>query len=262
MKRHIHRSFFYASLFSMPLVSQINMPKAGVVRYRSGAIHPVYGLGSSWVVRSPFVRSSVAAAFSDSFGLVADGASLSLLKDDFSPVAKTSCLDLRPVLGIGDNAESAVAWLPSANALVTFNGKAFVTTATDGLEPGATVTAVGKTGESVRLLLTQANGSVSVAELSLKTGQLKSMGEIAEARGSAAFHLSYICSVYDGKLHLTSADGNGTLEFPLNASAVTFDQSSTASLHITSPGDSRNWIVYAENGHPALAELPAPAGTP
>lgn len=260
MKFYLPVSIVSLCTASMPLLSQINTPKAGVVRYRSGAVHPVFGLGSSWVVRSPFVRSAVAVAFSDQFGLIADGASLSLLKEDFSPLAKISCVESHPVLGIGDSADTAVAWLPSRNSVITFDGRTFISTPISGLEPGAQVTSVLKNGNEVRLLQMRPDGSVFTTEISLTTSQVTTSKEIGEARGPAAFHLGYICSVYENKLHLTSFDGNGTLDFPLDAKTPAFEQASSKSLHITSPGDNRNWIVYAENGHIALAELPAPAG--
>ena len=240
MKFYLPVSVVSLCTAAMPLLSQINTPKAGVVRYRSGSVHPVYGLGSSWVVRSPFVRSAVAVAFSDRFGLVSDGASLSLLKDDFSSLAKISCVESHPVLGIGDADDSAIAWLPSRNAAVAFDGKTFVSTTISGLEPAAIVTAVAKRGDTVRLLQTRSDGSVFLTEFSLSTGQAGNAKEIPEAHGRSAFHLDYVCSVYQSKLHLVSLDTGATLEFPLDASAAAFEQASSKSLHITSPGDNRN----------------------
>lgn len=262
MKFYLPASIVSLCIAPMPLASQVNAPKAGVVRYRSGSVHPVYGLGSSWVVRAPFVRSAVAAAFSDRFGLVSDGASLSLLKEDFSPLARTSCVESNPVLGISDTSDSAVAWLPSRAVLIAFDGKNFTSIPVIGLEPGVAITAIAKSGSVVRLLETRPDLTVAVVEVALPTGQVSASREIIEARGRAALHGNYVCSVYESKLHLSPLDNAPALEFPLEGADVSFEQASSKSLHITSPAGNRNWIAYSENGHIALAELPAPAGMP
>ena len=252
------------SVASLPLPAQVRSPKAGIVRYRTGALHPLFGLGSSYIVGPPYGESAVAAAFSDRFGLVADGVTLSLVEArenyDLAQLASISCAELKPILGIEDSADSAVAWLPSESLLLVSNGHAFRKLLVSGLEPGTTVTSVSKSGpSSVRLLLARTDNTVIEAQVSLATGQVSDW-RIVDAHGQVAVQSGYYFSVSGGKLHGSPMDSRNTpLDFPLNITEAAFEQASSKSLHISSPAGDRNWIVYQENGRVAVAELPLPA---
>ena len=248
---------------TVPLCAQVRAPKAGIVRYRTGALHPLFGLGSSYIVGPAYSKSAVAAAFSDGFGLIADGVTLSLVdasgKAELAPLARIPCAEAAPILGIEDSADSAVAWLPSESALVVFIGHSFGRIPLFGLEPGSIVTSVSKLGpSSARLLLVRTDNTVIEAHVSLATGQVSDC-RIVDAHGRAAVQSGYSFSVFDDKLHVSTLDSsNAPLDFPLNVTGAAFEQASSKSLHISSPAGDRNWIVYRENDRLAVAELPLP----
>ena len=248
------------AMFIAALPGQVRAPKAGVVRYRTGDVHPVFGLGSSYFVGPSYRGSAVAAAFSDRFGLVADGTFLTLAGDNLSQLARIPCVEAKPVLGIGDAADSAIAFLPSENVLQSFDGKSFVRVPVLGLEPGVTVTFVSKLDTaSVRLLAARNDRTVFEAVASIETGQVSDYKAI-DAHGTAAAQFGYYLSVYDGKLHLAPIDSSSIpQEFAFGYGPVTFEQSSSKSLHIASDGGEHDWIIYKSQGHVTVAELPIPA---
>ena len=255
-------SFLTLSLAVFPaaLPGQVRAPKAGVVRYRTGDIHPVFGLGSNYMVGPAYSGSAVAAAFSDRFGLVADGAFLTLASDDLSQLARIPCVETKPVLGIGDTPNSAVAFMPSENAFQSFDGKSFVRVPVLGMEPGVTVTFVSKLdAASVLLLAARTDGTVFEAVASIETGQVSDYKAV-DAHGTVAAQFGYYLSFYGGKLHLSPINaGSVPQEFALSEETVTFEQSSSKSLHVASTAGDRDWIVYKSQGHVTVAELPVPA---
>ena len=111
---------------ALPLSAELQTPTAGVVRYRSGDVHPLYGLGSTYVAGPLYAAGVVALASSDHLLLYSNGKAISLADEKFSPVASIACTEQRPVLGVGETVQSSVAYLPSEAAVLSFDGQEFI----------------------------------------------------------------------------------------------------------------------------------------
>lgn len=239
--------------------SQLSAPRVGVVRYASGNVYLLYGLPGSYVIGPCVLDHTDALSFSERGGLAARQGSLVLLHPDFSTAATVETGESNPVPGINGDLTTAIAWLPSAQKLVHWNGQAFVSVSVPGLSSEGNVSFVSKRdNKTAVLLLHSAEGSVSEASVSLETGQVISVTTIAGAHGPSYQHQSFLIYATDHKLAITTPTNGSLKKFSLAADDLEFEQASSDCFHLRSKTTQRNWLLHFHNSDFELAELPAP----
>ncbi len=199
-------------------------------------------------------------SFSGRGGLVARKGSLALLRSDFSAAGIFETGESNPLLGMDGDLTTAIAWLPSTQKLVHWNGQAFASVSVpDLLQEGAVSFVSKRDNKTAVLLLYSPDGFVSEASVSLETGQVTSVTSVAGAHGPSFRHQSFVLYWDNHDLAITTTANGNTKKFPLAAEDVRMEQVSSDCLHLRSLTAQRDWLLHFRNGDFDLAELPMPS---
>ena len=236
---------------------QLSSPRVGVVRYPDGGVYLLYGLPGNYVLGPRMLDGADAASFSERCGIVARKGSLALLGPDLSLVGTFEAGERAPLLGIDSDPATAIAWLPTAQKLVHWNGQSFASVSVPDLSQEGEVSFVSKRdSQTASLLLHSPSGSVSEASVSLQTGQILSVATTAGVQGSSFRYRSFVIFSNGRDVVIaTPSDGN-TRRFPLGTDDLKIERASSDCLHISSPTTRRNWLLHFRNNDIDLAELP------
>lgn len=246
---------FIASAAVLPLEAQLSAPQAGNVRYANGSVHAVYGFDANFIIGPSWAKAS-AAAFSKQGGILASSSEIELLRSDGSIAGIYASSEPHPLLDVGENLKTAIAWLPASNTLLWWSGSGFQATQLAGTLPG-TATSIESNGVTATLLVSGPTGTVLRVKLALATGDITSTGEIPGARGPAFAQNGYIVFRNNEGLAIEQANGDiRTLPFPAPDFAI--ERMSSDWLHIHSAGMHQDWALHLTRTICKLSRLPEP----
>jgi hypothetical protein len=232
----------------------------GVVRYANGGVYLLYGLPGSYVTGPRVLDGTEEVSFSERGGLVARKGLLTLLRSDFSTAGTLDTGESNPLLGMGGDLTTAIAWLPSAQKLVHWNGQTFVSVSAPDLSREGEASFVSKRdGKTASLLLHSPDGPVSEVSVSLETGQVLSVAAIAGAHGQSFRHQSFVLFLDNRDLVMTMPANGNTKRLPLAAGDLKFAAVASDCLHLRSLTAQRDWLLHFRGGDIELTELPPPA---
>jgi hypothetical protein len=239
--------------------NQLGAPRVGVVRYANGVVYLLYGLPGSYVTGPRVLDGADEVSFSERGGLVARKGSLTLLRSDLSTAGTFDAGEINPLLGMSGDLTTAIAWLPSAQKLVHWNGQAFVSVSAPDLAREGNVSFVSKRdSKTASLLLHSPDGFVSEAFVSLEAGQVLSVTAIAGAHGPSFRHKSFVLFLDNRDLVITTPVNGATKRFPLAAEDLRFAEAASDCLHLRSSKAQRDWLIHFHGGGLELTELPTP----
>jgi hypothetical protein len=246
--------FFFALTFAIAACAQLSAPGIGNVRYSDGSVRAVYGIDANLVI-GPELLSASAASFSAAGGLIANDQKIILLSPGGIPVAEYPAAERNPLLDIGATPETAIAYLPSSQSLVWWNGQTFQQTSLAGALPGVPVS-IQSDGTLAVLYLCLSDENIARASVSLANGEIRSWEPVPGARGFAFAQAGFLLSNSGGLLVVESPSGNvETLKIP--ASGLVIERMSAAWLHLFSPATAGNWVLHLSTSVCRLSLLPA-----
>lgn len=239
------------------LHAQVSAPKLGVVRYADGTVRSIYGIEANFIVGKQMLPIADAVSFSDFGGLVAANGRIELVGVRGALVAQYNAHERNPLLNIDQDLTTAIAYLPSREALLHWNGKSLVLTQLSRGSFQGTVTSVQTMGaHEAKLLATTRDGNVSELTLSLDTGQLTSVKFLPGIEGPAFLHHAFV--LFRGKhgLEVEAPDG-GRRTVALAPKDLAIDRMSSDWLHLSSPATRQDWALQLNGSTLQLSELPA-----
>lgn len=258
MKLRIVFSFALPLCLAGGLFAEVNAPKLGIARYADRTAYSIYGLESNLLVNAQLLSSADTLSFSDSGGLVAIGGRIQLMTLDGAPVGEYESTEAAPVLNIDGALTTAIAWLPSLERLVYWNGSAFVVTQLVNPDMPGKVSSVQASGTTAaKLLANDQHGNVFAISVSLETGQVLSVDLLPGVKGPAFQQYSFVVSHDANGLHVTGANGV-VRTLPLTAPDLTFERMSSDWLHLASATTGQDWALHLSPGTLHLSQLPAP----
>ena len=241
------------------LHAQVSAPELGVVRYGGNSVRPIYGVEANLVVGKQMLASADAASFSDFGGLVAVRGHVQLVSRGGLVIGDYYAHEPKPLLDVEGALTTAIAYLPSRDALLHWNGKTFVLTRLETGSFSGTVTSVQMRGaHAARLLATTARGNVSEITISLDNGELTSVKFLPGIRGPAFLQQDFVLFHDKQGLAVEAPNGNRrTLAFP--SKEFTVERMSSDRLHLASPSTQQSWVVHLNSRVFEMSEMPTPA---
>lgn len=245
-----------AVCFAASLQAQMTAPRVGVAKYANGTLQSIFGLEANFVT-GPFIFPAAdAISFSDFGGLVSSGGQIQLIAANGSVVGKYDSGEALPLLNIDGKLTSAIAWLPSHEALLHWNGKSFVVVQLPSGSLSGKVSCVRKSGTSAaKMLVTDQQANVSEATISLETGNLISLDPLPGVRGAAFQQYSFVVFRDSDGLKIEAADGSVRV-LPFAATDLSIERMSSDWLHLSSPSMNRDWALHLNSTTLGLSELP------
>lgn len=239
------------------LHAQVNTPRIGFARYADGSVRAVYGLPSDFVIDPKPIAYAEAASFSQSGGLISQAGQIQLVDSAFSVRGTYNAGEMLPLLNMGDDQQSAIAWLPGRNALLHWIGSSFVEVKLS--EPLQQVTSVWVDSSHVaKLLLNETGQSLVEATVDLNTGNVVSRN-LLPGISSPAYESGTLL-IFADKQGLEIETRNGVRRtFSGIPSNVVMERMSTGWFHISSPATGQNWALHLRGETASLAELPGPS---
>jgi hypothetical protein len=239
--------------------AQIDAPHIGAVRYPDRTVHSLYGFTGNVIVGPQVSDSADAASFSDAGGLVARAGRISLLAPDFSTIASYDSGESAPILNVGSESTSAIAWLPSQAAILRWTGSRFELLPVADASMLGNITSIRVLNRTVgELLVDNGDGTVSSARVSLKTGDLISVDLLSGVHAPAYRHGNALLYLDQQGLELAT-DGAIVASFPMQSDGVTFESVSSHWLHVTARDTGRSWLLYLRGSNADISELPPAA---
>jgi hypothetical protein len=235
------------------LQAQIQAPKIGTIRCSDGSVHAVYGLAANFIVANQSIASADAVSFSDKAGLIAKNGKIQLFGSGGVRLGEYRSHETSLILNIDDDATSALAWLPSAHAILRWDGTQFRVFPMPAIEGRVTFIAAGA-GDRAQLLILNNDGSTSHAVVTLSTGDLVNSdivpgvnGSVFAQQGSLIFREGQHLAVEtrDGVQHALPVPGN-----------VVIERMSSEWLHLSSAGKGHQWALHLASQQPELFVLP------
>lgn len=239
------------------LNAQVSAPKLGVARYADGTVRPIYGIEANFIVGKQMLPIADALSFSDFGGLVAANGHIQLVGPRGALVGQYNSHERKPLLNVDGDLTTAIAYLPSREALLRWKGRSFVLIQLSRAAFSGTVTSVQAMGaHEAKLLATTRNGNVSEVTVSLDTGQLTSVKFLPGIQGPAYFHHAFV--IFRGKhgLEVEAPDGSRRT-VALTPKDLTIDRMSSDWLHLTSSTAKQDWALHLNSATLQLSELPA-----
>ncbi len=246
---------------AITLQAQMTQPTVGIARYADGTVRKIFGLEANFIAGPPIMPVADAISFSDFGGLVSTGGHIQLIRADGSVAAEYDSGEALPLLNVDGKLTSAIAWLPSHEALLHWNGKSFVQTQVAGGSVSGKISCVRKSGTDLaKMLVTDGNGDVSEATISLDTGNLTSLDPLPGVRGAAFQQHSFVVFRDAEGLKIEAADGS-VRAMPFAATDLSVERMSSDWLHLSSASANRDWALHLNSSGLNLSELPRPAVT-
>jgi hypothetical protein len=256
MKLRIVFSFAVVLCLACGARAEVNAPKLGFARYADRTVFKINGLESNLLVDSQLLSSADALSFSDAAGLVAVGGQIQLIAVDGALLGAYSSTESAPVLNIDGDLTTAVAWLPSHQELVRWNGQSFVPTRISNALPGK-VTSVQLTGPSTaRMLANDSSDHVFAVSVSLETGLVTSIDLLPGVQGPGFQQYSFVVSHDANGLHVSVPNGS-VRTLPLSAPDLTIERMASDWLHLIST-TGEDWVLHLNPTSLHLSQLPHP----
>ncbi|MGI8962619.1 MAG: hypothetical protein ACR2IV_23265 [Bryobacteraceae bacterium] len=258
MKPHIFVYLAISIWLAGWLNAQVSAPELGVVRYADNSVRPIYGVEANLVVGKQMARTADAVSFSDFGGLVAANGHIQLVNRVGSVLSEYDSKERKPLLNVDGELTTAVAYLPSREAVLHWSGKSFVLTQLgNGSFLGAATSVQMHGAHSVKLLATTRDGNVSEITISLDTGQPGSVKFLPGIQGPAFLHKTFVIFHDKQGLEVEDSDG-GRRTVPLSATDLVIERMSSNRLHLSSPGTKQCWVLDMNNTALQLSEMPVP----
>lgn len=240
-------------LLAVVLPAQVSAPRVGFARFAGGGVHAVSGLPANFVVADLPIARADSLSFSDSGGLLSHSGQIDLVDANAQPVASFTSGEVAPLLNVDGALTTAIAWLPSSHSILHWDGKAFALTQTtlDG-----EVTALQRIDpEKARLLVRQADASVSAVIVSLTSGQVVDSQTLPGMEGRAFAQHSFLVASNSKTLVIEFADGQRRV-LPLAAPDLTIERMSSDWLHIFSATSGEHWALHLTQTDLQLSRMP------
>jgi hypothetical protein len=256
VKSQIFVSLAISTCLAGCLQAQVSAPELGIVRYADNTVRPIYGVEANLIVGKQLFPFADAVSFSEFGGLVAAKGHIRLISRRGSLIREYYTNERKPLLNVDGALTTAIAYLPSREALLHWSGKSFVLTQLDaGSFPGTPTSVQMHGAHSARLLATTAHGTVSEITISLDTGQLTSVKFLPGIRGPAFLQQSFVLFRDKQGLEIEAPDGNRrTVSVP--SRDFTVERMSSDWLHLTSPSTQQSWVLHLNSSALQLSEMP------
>ncbi|MBV9155473.1 MAG: hypothetical protein JO097_04375 [Acidobacteriaceae bacterium] len=249
-------SIYFFLCLAASLSAQVSKPKVGVVRYPDQSIRAIYGIPAAFIVGEQVVARADAISFSDSAGLLSRAGKIQLIGQDGSVVAEFDAAGTAPVLDVEGDVNTAIAWLPSRQALLHWDGKAFLVTPLSSPISENVISLRRQSAHAAQLLLATTDRQVLQASVSLDTGDLLSINPLPAVRAPAIYQHSYIVFADPAGLEIQAPDGSfRSLTIP--ATDLRFERMSSDFLHLTSASTQQSWVLHLSATQLNLSILPA-----
>jgi hypothetical protein len=256
MKLHISIALAISMCFGTWSLAQVGAPKLGVLRYGNGTVRPVYGIEANLIVGKQMFRAADAVSFSDAGGLLVLNGRIHLIGRNGSILSDYDAGDHKALLNIDGDLNTAIAYLPSREALLRWNGKSFILIPLDTGSFGGTVTSVQAEGaHAAKLLITDGNRDVLEITVSLNTGQPTVVRPLPGVQGPAFLDREFVIFHDERGLEVETASGHHRT-IPLAAGDLKFERMSTEWLHVSSRNTKREWVLHLNSTVSELSELP------
>lgn len=233
-------------------------PSPGFVRYGGLPIQTLFGLSGNLVLAGSNFGVADAASFSDTAGLIAANGNLKLFKLDGSLVAEYRYASpAAPLLGTEPAPDRAIALMNNSGSLLWWNGEKFNTVPVDVAALDGEIDCISLLNSSVaRLLITRPEGSVSLVDIGLSTGNLISSDLLPDARGSAFQIGSWL--LWSDKRGLEVETPSGVQHtLPAPSGSFVAEEMSSQWAHLYFPSNGTHWALHLGGSQPSLSRLPA-----
>jgi hypothetical protein len=235
------------------LPAQVSAPRVGFARFAGGSVHAVSGLPANLVVGDLPIARADSLSFSDSGGLLAHNGQIDLVDANAQPVASFTSGEAAPLLNIDGALTTAIAWLPSSHSILHWDGKGFVSTEVN--LAGEIIGLQFIEPDKARLLVRQADASVSAVIVSLKSGQVIDSQTVPGIEGNAFAQHSFFIAANSKTLVVESANGQRRV-LPLAAPDITIERMSSDWLHIFSASSGEHWALHLTQTDLQLSRMP------
>jgi hypothetical protein len=244
-------------LSAVALQAQVSVPRAGLVRFSDGMVRAVVGLPGNLVVDQKPLFAADQIAFSGLAGLTAYQGHIQLFNSDQQIIGEYVSNDLAPVLNVTAGLDSAVAWLPSTQTLVYWDGKALVAVdASLTSLPGSVRSIVKANPNQATLFMELPDKAVMEATVSLETGGLVSLvpkpgltGTVYRTSGGFLF--------WNGSDLKFESDSGVVQKVLASSEPLIIERMSSNWLHILSPRAKRSSALYLEAKQLHLSAIPS-----
>jgi hypothetical protein len=240
-------------LLAAVLPAQVSAPRVGFARFAGGSVHAVSGLPANLVVADLPIARADRLSFSDSGGLLAHNGEIDLVDANAQPVASFASGEASPLLNVDGALTTAIAWLPSSHSILHWDGKAFAVTQTTFEGEVSALQQIHS--EKARLLVRQADASVSAVIVSLKTGQVIDSQTVPGMEGRAFAQYSFLVAANSKTLVIESTNGQRRVR-PLAAPDITIERMSSDWLHIFSASSGEHWALHLTQTDLQLSRMP------
>lgn len=248
-------SVFAFGLIALSLTGQISVPKVGNARYPDGSLHRVQGLPANMIVTDLPIDSAEAASFSDDGGLLSQHGKIRLLSAGFSILGEYPVTE-KPLLSMDGDPSSALAWLPNSHTLLHWNGSNFDAFGLAASDVGGRVTDIQSGTKQARLIVQQADDSVSAVTISLRNGNLVSSECLPGVRGYAFGQGFFMVYGSENELVVDNLRGyRRSVAIP--APDFVIERMSNNWLHLYSPSLQQNWALHLTQAELQLSLLPS-----
>jgi hypothetical protein len=245
------------SLSRTPAKGEIATPRLGAVRCPDGTVRFVFGIPASLLLMPTSLSTAESLASSSRALLISSDGVVRFYDADGSLRAEAPASDPHPVMGVENDLESAVVWLPSTHALMFWNNGEISSTDVAGSLPGP-VLAVRRSGDIARFLV-QDGAGVSEVAVSTKDGRIESTHLLPGVQWPAIWagpHVVYMR--HDQLVVLNSAGKEFQMELPMPG--MTLQALSEEWVHVSSPDGKCDWAVHIDDYGCELGEMPSLRG--
>jgi len=257
MKLYHFVSILLTSCFASQAFGQVAAPRVGAVRYSDGSVWGLFGVSRNFVLNGQLAASTDAASFSDSGGLISIQGRIRLVGPKGALVDEYDSGEAHPVLSVTGDLTTAIAWLPTRNQFVRWNGRALVVTEPDTAALRGNVGSIDAVdAHHARAFIQATDQTVSVALISTDTGAILSNHALSYAHGPAIQQQSFVICVNDGQLEERTAT-RILHSLPFNHSGIAFERAGSDWIHITTSDSNDSWMLHITGSAFDLSQIPS-----
>ena len=234
--------------------SAVQAPRAGAVRLADGSVYPILGVPGAYVRGPKIAGGTIGSAFADNSGILAVADGLQIVDTTGAAVSRFDCDSTGAVLHAG-NENSADAWLPGGNTIITFAAGAWHSTALTANLPGAVLDLRRVSKDTVHILVSE-QGAVAELTVGLASGNLLMERTLAGVKAPAVYTGDGILFSDGESLVYQTPSGARTQHFPGQVSS--FEQISATGARLSEQGAATQWVVETASAHGlSMSQLPA-----
>ena len=237
--------------------AQVQTPQLGMVRCADGAVRPVYGVPSAFVFGKPALQKTDSASFSDGGGIVSAKGRIQLFSSKGSLVSEFESSEAA-LVNIEGSPTTAVAWLPTSQSILRWDGTLFLRTNVPDQMHGK-VTSIRVDGDNARLLVFD-DKTASDLTVSLSSGDIVSALPLPGIETPAFQQESFILFHDAEGLEVEGANGVRRT-VPVNATDLVIERMAPNWLHLMSASSGQHWALRVTEKSLDFSELPKAAGT-